>query len=107
MSDLNQFLSKEEKVAEEKPPKSLKKEPKIINRRGAPLQLKDLRKTQIIELLDPLMTRVPGFASNLAWTHQRILPSNPNVRPEELASELGISLLEAYVILEKLQTTSK
>ena len=106
MSDLNRFLPQEKEKIEGKPPKRTDKKPKIINRRGSPTLLKDLSKEQIIELLDPLMTRIPGFVSNIAWTRQKILPSNPDVTPEELAHDLGITLLEAYVILEQLHLSS-
>ncbi len=107
MSDLNQFLPPEKDKIEEKPPRRIDKKPKIINRREAPSLLKDLSKEQIIDLLDPIMTRIPGFVSNLAWTRQKILPSSPNVTPEELAHDLGITLLEAYVILEQLRLSSE
>ncbi|NHJ00705.1 MAG: hypothetical protein EAX86_01130 [Candidatus Heimdallarchaeota archaeon] len=107
MSDLNHFLSQKKANSEGKSSRDVKKLPKIINRSGSAPILNQLSKEQIIELLDPLMTRIPGFASNLAWTRQKILPSNPNIAPEELAQDLGISLLEAYVILEQLQLSSE
>ncbi|MHA1226413.1 MAG: hypothetical protein ACTSPV_06675 [Candidatus Hodarchaeales archaeon] len=53
------------------------------------------------------MVAIPGFAANLAWTRQHILPNNPSIHPEELADELSIPILEAYVILDQLRSTSK
>ena len=108
MSDLNNFLpTKKSKIQPIHPAsvKHKKKKPKIINRGGYPFTLKELSKDQLISLLEPLMAEIPGFAANLAWTRQKILPQNFKVHPEELALNLSIPLLEAYVILSKLHST--
>jgi hypothetical protein len=107
MSDLNRFLTKKEKKTQPNQPSSLehkKKRPKIINRGGYPLALEQLSKTQLISLLEPLMTEIPSFVANLAWTRQKILPQNQKIHPEELAQKLSIPLLEAYIILAKLRS---
>ncbi|UCG04413.1 MAG: hypothetical protein JSW11_10585 [Candidatus Heimdallarchaeota archaeon] len=104
MSDLSKFIQKK---GEKKPPsasKPQKRKPRIIEREKTPYSLEQLSKEQLIELLEPLMGEIPGFAANLAWTRQKILPKNPKIHPEELAQELSIPLLEAYVILAQLQT---
>jgi hypothetical protein len=108
MSDLNRFLSKDSDEESDnsslKPNKEERKKPKIINRGKSPSSLQKLDKKQIIHLLESLMTEIPGFASNLAWTRQKILPKDPQIHPEELAQILAIPLLEAYVILEQLNS---
>ena len=104
MSDLSNFIQKK---GEKKPPtssKSQKKKPRIIDRKRSPSTLGELSKEQLITLLEPAMGEIPGFAANLAWTRQKILPKNPRIHPEELAQELSIPLLEAYVILAQLQS---
>lgn len=78
-------------------------QPRIIDRKTPPFSLDQLTKEEIIELLEPVMRDIPGFAANLAWTRQKILPKNPTIPPEELAQQLAIPLLEAYMILEQLQ----
>ncbi len=103
MSDLKNFLGKDEK---RKTPSQSKKEkiaPKIVERRKKAFSLEDLSKKQIINLLDPLMARIPGFVSNMAWTRQKILSQNPSITPDELSILLQIPLLEAYVILAQLK----
>ncbi len=104
MSDLSKFIQKK---GEKKPPtklKSQKRKPRIIERKKSPYSLEQLSKEQLIALLEPVMGEIPGFAANLAWTRQKILPKNPRIHPEELAQELSIPLLEAYVILAQLQS---
>lgn len=104
MSDLSNFIKKKGK---DKPPpssKPQKRKPRIIERKKSPYSLEELSKEQLIALLEPVMGELPGFASNLAWTRQKILPQNPKIHPEELAQELSIPLLEAYVILAQLQS---
>ena len=102
MSDLNRFFSDKKSSEVESKPKSNKTKPILIDRKKKPKSLKDLNKTEIIELLKPLMAEIPGFAANLAWTRQKILPTNPDIHPEELASELSIPVLQAYLILNQL-----
>ena len=106
MSDLNRFLSDKKSSEAELKPKSNKIKPILINRKKKPKSLKDLSKSQIIELLKPLMVEIPGFAANLAWTRQKILPTNPDIHPEELATELSIPVLQAYLILNQLVSDS-
>ena len=84
--------------------KHQKKKPTIIDRKKSPFSLNQLSKDQILQLLEPAMAAIPGFAANLAWTRRKILPQNPTIHPEELAQELGIPLLEAYVILAQLRS---
>jgi hypothetical protein len=106
MSDLENYLSKDK---EKKLPARKKKEvkaPKIVERRKKSLLLEELSKDELLRLLNPLMARVPGFVSNIAWTRQKILPQNPNIQPDELAKQLQIPLLEAYVILTQLKSDS-
>lgn len=106
MSNLENFLS------DDKGKKSTVREkkeivaPKIVERRKKALSLEELSKEELLRLLDPLMARIPGFVSNMAWTRQKIIPQNPNIRPEELAKQLQIPLLEAYVILTQLKSDS-
>ena len=103
MSDLSNFISRK---GDKKPPTSVKtqkKKPIIIDRKKSPFSLDQLSKDQIVQLLEPTMAEIPGFAANIAWTRQKILPQNPSIHPEELAQELGIPLLEAYVILAQLR----
>ncbi|WP_455462976.1 hypothetical protein [Candidatus Hodarchaeum mangrovi] len=102
MSDLNRFFSGKKSSEAESKPKSNKTKPILIDRRKKAKSLKDLSKAQIIELLKPLMVEIPGFAANLAWTRQKILPNNPDIYAEELASELSIPVLQAYLILDQL-----
>ena len=102
LSDLNRFFSGKKSSEAESRPKSNKTKPILIDRKKKPKSLNDLNKTQIIELLKPLMLEIPGFAANLAWTRQKILPNNPDIHPEELASELSIPVLQAYLILNQL-----
>ncbi|MHA2226629.1 MAG: hypothetical protein ACXAC8_15570 [Candidatus Hodarchaeales archaeon] len=104
MSDLNQFLPKERKKKTAPSPKHQKMRPRIIDRKKSPLSLDQLSKKQIIDLLEPLMAEISGFAANLAWTRQKVLVKNPSIHPEELAHELEIPLLEAYLILRRLQS---
>jgi hypothetical protein len=104
MSDLDRYLSTKEKVAPTKL-KRRKKAPTIVDRGKFPFSLNKLNKEQIIELLEPLITELPGFAANLAWTRQKILPENPSIHPEELAHILAIPLLEAYILLDQLRSS--
>jgi hypothetical protein len=104
MSDLSNFIPKKGEKKPPTSPKPQKKTPRIIERKKSPHSLKELSKEQLIVLLDPVMGEIPGFAANLAWTRQRILPKNPQIHPEELAQELAIPVLEAYVILAQLQS---
>ncbi|UCE12960.1 MAG: hypothetical protein JSV04_12300 [Candidatus Heimdallarchaeota archaeon] len=104
MSDLSNFIDKKGSKKPSRPTKHPKTKPKIINRKKAPSSLEQLDKEQLIQLLEPLMAEIPGFAANMAWTRQKILPLNPNVHPEELAQKLAIPLLEAYMILSRLQS---
>jgi hypothetical protein len=103
MSDLKNFLGKDEKKKVSSQSKKKLVAPKIVERRKKVFSLEDLSKKQIINLLDPLMDRIPGFVSNMAWTRQKILPQNPTITPDELSTLLQIPLLEAYVILAQLK----
>lgn len=104
MSDLSNFIDKKERKKPSRQAKHPKIKPKIINRKKASFSLEQLNKEQLIQLLEPLMAEIPGFAANMAWTRQKILPQNSNIHPEELAQKLAIPLLEAYMILARLQT---
>lgn len=104
MSDLSNFLPRKGKKKPPTPVKHEKSKPRIVVRKKSPFSLKQLSKEQLVELLEPVMAEMPGFAANLAWTRQKILPQNPTIHPEELAHELVIPLLEAYVILAQLQS---
>ena len=104
MSDLENFIEKDSKNKQPIRSKKRKTTPKIIERRKKVLLLEELSKKEIIDLLDPLMARVSGFASNMAWTRQKILPQEPNIHPDKLAKLLQIPLLEAYVILTQLKS---
>ncbi|MFX1514692.1 MAG: hypothetical protein ACFFC6_00140 [Promethearchaeota archaeon] len=104
MSDLSNFIPKKREKKPSVSSKLQKKKPRIIERKKSPYLLEQLSKEQLIALLEPLMGEIPGFAANLAWTRQKILPKNPKIHPEELAQELSIPLLEAYVILSQLHS---
>lgn len=106
MSDLKNFLSKNEVKKQPVRKKRGVKAPKIVERRKKPLLLEELSKEELLRLLNPLVARIPGFVSNMAWTRQKILPQNPNIQPEELAKQLQIPLLEAYIILTQLKSDS-
>jgi len=105
MSKLNRFFTEEvgEKFKVNEP--TVKKIPRIFNRRKQPLSLNDLTKKDFLELIEPVINLLPGFSANLAWTRQKILPSNPNILPEELVSILNIPILEAYFILDRLNSS--
>ena len=103
MSDLSNFLPREGKKKSSPPLKHKKTKPRIIDRKKSPISLEQLSKEQLIDLLKPLMSEIPGFTSNLAWTRQKILPKNPTIHPEELAEELVIPVLVAYMILVQLR----
>lgn len=103
MSDLSKFIQRKGEKKPPTSPKPQKRKPRIIERKKSPYSLEQLSKEQLIVLLEPVMGEIPGFAANLAWTRQKILPKNPKIHPEELAHELSIPLLEAYVILAQLQ----
>lgn len=103
MSDLSKFISKKRNKKSSTSEKHQKIKPRIIDRKKSPFSLKQLSKEQLIQLLEPVLAEIPGFAANLAWTRQKILPQNPTIHPEELAQLLSIPLLEAYVILAQLQ----
>ncbi|UCG89707.1 MAG: hypothetical protein JSU57_04325 [Candidatus Heimdallarchaeota archaeon] len=104
MSDLSNFLPKKRNEKSSSSLKLQKSKPRIIDRKKSPFSLEQLSKEQLITLLEPVMAQIPGFAANLAWTRQKILPQNPTIHPEELAQQLAIPLLEAYVILAQLQS---
>ena len=104
MSDLSNFIPKKGEKKPSVSSKPPKKKPRIIERKKSPYSLEQLSKEQLITLLEPLMGEIPGFAANLAWTRQKILPKTPKIHPEELAQELSIPLLEAYVILSQLHS---
>lgn len=104
MSDLDRYLSTKEKTASKKS-KRKKKTPVIIDRGKLPFSLDKLNKEEILELLKPLITELPGFAANLAWVRQKILPENPSIHPEELAHILAIPILEAYILLDQLRSS--
>ncbi|MHA2245363.1 MAG: hypothetical protein ACXADY_10390 [Candidatus Hodarchaeales archaeon] len=104
MSDLSNFIPRKGNKKSQTSLKNHKRKPRIIDRKKSPFSLEQLSKKQLIELLEPLMAEIPGFAANLAWARQKILPQNPTIHPEELAQELVIPLLEAYVILDQLQS---
>lgn len=103
MSDLKNFLRKDKKEKIPSPSKKGINAPKIVERRKKTYLLEDLSKKEIIDLLNPLMARIPGLVSNLAWTRQKILPHNPTITPDELSKLLQIPLLEAYFILAQLK----
>ena len=103
MSDLSKFIQRKGEKKSTTSSKHQKRKPRVIERKKSPYSLEQLSKEQIIALLEPVMGVIPGFAANLAWTRQKILPQNPKIHPEELAQVLSIPLLEAYVILSQLQ----
>jgi hypothetical protein len=103
MSDLSNFLPRKKKKKASPPLKDKKIKPRIIDRKKSPGSLEELSKEQLIDLLEPLISEIPGYASNLAWTRQKVLPKKPDIHPEELAEELVIPVLVAYMILAQLQ----
>ncbi len=104
MSKLNRFFTEEVGEKSKVSGTSIKKMPRIFTRSKQPLSLIDLTKEDFLELIEPVINLLPGFSANLAWTRQKILPNNPNILPEELASILNIPLLEAYFILDRLNS---
>jgi hypothetical protein len=106
LSDLERYLDKEKDKKETTSAKNEKrgrKVPRILNREKTQISLEQLTSDQLLAMLDPLMAQIPGHASNLAWTRQKILPKNPQILPEELAQQLSITPLEAYWILAQLR----
>jgi len=104
MSKLNRFFTEEVGGNSKDSGTSDKKIPRIFTRSKQSLSLKDLTKEDFIELIEPVINLLPGFSAHLAWTRQKILQNNPNILPEELASILKIPLLEAYFILDRLNS---
>ncbi len=104
MSKLNRFFTEEVGEKSKVSGTSIKKMPRIFTRSKQPLSLIDLTKEDFLELIEPVINLLPGFSANPAWTRQKILPNNPNILPEELASILNIPLLEAYFILDRLNS---
>ena len=104
MSNLNRFFTEEVGDKSKDSGTSDKKIPRIFTRSKQSLSLNDLTKNDLIELIEPVINLLPGFSANLAWTRQKILPKNPNILPEELASLLKIPLLESYFILDRLNS---
>ena len=105
MSKLNRFFTEEVGDKSKVSGTSDKKIPRIFTRSGQSLSLNDLTKNDFLELIEPVINLLPGFSANLAWTRQKILPKNPNILPEELASILKIPILEAYFILDRLNSS--
>ncbi|MFW9856496.1 MAG: hypothetical protein ACFFFG_15700 [Candidatus Thorarchaeota archaeon] len=103
MSDLEQYLDQEKDKKSTTPVKKERKVPRILDRRKSQGSLLQLSREQLLEMLAPVMAQIPGHASNLAWTRQKILPRNPQIHPEELARLLSITPLEAYWILAQLR----
>jgi len=104
MSKLNRFFTEEVGEKSKDTGISVKKKPRIFTRGKQTLSLKDLTKNDLLELIEPVINLLPGFSANLAWTRQKILTNNPNILPEELVSMLNIPLLEAYFILDRLNS---
>ena len=105
MSKLNRFFIEEVGGKKSKDIRtSDKKVPRIFTRSKQPLSLNDLTTKDFLELIEPVINLLPGFSANLAWTRQKILPKNQIILPGELASILNIPLLEAYFILDRLNS---
>lgn len=104
MSKLNRFFPEEVGDNSKDSGTPDKKIPRIFTRSKQSLSLNDLTKKDFLELIEPVINLLPGFSANLAWTRQKILQNNPNILPEELASILKIPLLEAYFILDRLNS---
>lgn len=105
MSKLNRFFTEEVGDKSKDSGTSDKKIPRIFTRSKQSLSLNELTKNDFLELIEPVINLLPGFSANLAWTRQKILPNNPNILPEELASTLKIPILEAYFIIDRLNST--
>ncbi|MHA1512812.1 MAG: hypothetical protein ACTSRJ_01965 [Candidatus Hodarchaeales archaeon] len=105
MSKLNRFFTEEVGDKSKDSGTSDKKIPRIFTRSKQSLSLNELTKKDFLELIEPVINLLPGFSANLAWTRQKILPNNPNILPEELASTLKIPILEAYFIIDRLNST--
>ncbi|MHA1207162.1 MAG: hypothetical protein ACTSR4_05370 [Candidatus Hodarchaeales archaeon] len=105
MSKLNRFFTDEVGDKSKDSGTSDKKIPRIFTRSKQSLSLNELTKKDFLELIEPVINLLPGFSANLAWTRQKILPNNPNILPEELASTLKIPILEAYFIIDRLNST--
>ncbi|MHA1993224.1 MAG: hypothetical protein ACW97Z_01645 [Candidatus Hodarchaeales archaeon] len=103
MSNLNRFFSQEIGGKPNSEETIKKKKPILFTRNKRPSSLNGLSKKELLELLEQVFPLIPGFFANLAWTRQKILPKNPKITPDDLASQLGIPLLEAYYILSNLQ----
>jgi hypothetical protein len=104
MSKLNRFFTEEVGEESKRSTTTDKKIPRIFTRSTQHLTLNDLTQSDFLELIEPVINLLPGFPANLAWTRQKILPNNPKILPEELASTLNIPLLEAYFILDRLKS---
>ena len=103
MSNLNRFFSQEIGGKPKSDETLKKKKPILFTRNKFPPTLGDLSQKELLELLEQVIPLIPGFFANLAWTRQKILPKNPKITPENLASQLSIPMLVAYYILEQLQ----
>ncbi|MFX0113491.1 MAG: hypothetical protein ACFFB3_02985 [Candidatus Hodarchaeota archaeon] len=116
---LDSFVETEEKKKPSKrvrkPPKEEKKPQKTIQKseftpppeKWDPQWFQGCSKSELYDLLCQIAEKSPLFPNYVAWTRKILLAQTPQPGPQEIASLLGISLGEAYVILDKIYKEKK
>jgi hypothetical protein len=116
---LDSFVETEEEKKSNKrgrkPSKEEKKPQKTIQRseftpppeQWNPQWFQGYSKSELYDFLCQTAERSPLFPNYVAWTRKILLAKKPQPGPQEIASLLGISLGEAYVILDKIAKEKK
>ena len=67
------------------------------------MSLEDYTKDRLWPMLAETVHSLVMYPQHKAYTRDVILHEKPNIKPDELAARLGISLGEAFVILHELR----
>ncbi len=67
------------------------------------IDLSEFKVNPLWPILVETTMRSPLYSNLLGYTHDQIIPNNPNISPKELASKLSISIGEALVILDAIR----
>lgn len=67
------------------------------------MSLEDYTKDKLWPMLVETVHSLVMYPQHKAYTRDVILHEKPNIKPDELAARLGISLGEAFVILHELR----
>ncbi|MFQ5977683.1 MAG: hypothetical protein ACE5OZ_06110 [Candidatus Heimdallarchaeota archaeon] len=67
-----------------------------------PEWFQEFSKGKLYEFLRETVERKPLFANYVVWTKKILLPQTSELEPQEIASLLGITLGEAFIILDKI-----